>query len=150
MVGLSYIPVAIKYFDIDGNNIFYSYWKEIALKEMRKFISKNSYYGEARAFHTFVYEEDDDEQSLEEIVTSPNMTLSEYVSLNDTSFLISEKARELNEHDRKILYLLLIGYKPNEIRSSLNEDDSIIYRSIRRIRTKFKSLIDNDKKNVNK
>ena len=147
IVALNAVMIAIQNFHPEKGSFFFSYWKEVATREVYKFIQANSYYGDARVFGLSISLDEiigDDENSATygEVLASKDYYSHQDINLDDTSYQISEIAsKEFTSLERQILYLHIIGYLPKEIAKKLNIDIESVYKAIRRVKRVIKKKL---------
>ncbi len=144
-VALNSVVLGLQNFNPDFGTPFYSYWKEIASRELIRFVNENSYLAGAKMFSGAISLDElidkHGDTSVGDILSSKDDDFKEDLYLDDTSFEISEIIKAFPKEEQKALYLYAIGYTYNEICSTLNIPIKKVYAIMRKIRYSVKKKI---------
>lgn len=131
------LMVAIKNFKGTGH-MFYSYWKEVALRDMLKYLEKNSYLMGAKAFAGLSIDNLNESEylSVSNVIGEDDGEIYSQITYKEMSQELFRK-RIITSTEHKILNMLILGYDVESIAKRMRCSKSKIYSKRNILRKKI-------------
>lgn len=132
---------AMKRFEPD-KGLFFSYWKQVAIHEIKDYASRNSYRLGAKAFGGLSLN-DSQVENNGQVVLTVGQTEDASSDLLSEDFLkyVEEKGQKANKKLAKTLKMLIYGYSVNEIAKALKISAKTVYYYITTLKKLYRVFI---------
>lgn len=132
---------AMKRFEPD-KGLFFSYWKQVAIHEIKDYASRNSYRLGAKAFGGLSLN-DSQVENNGQVVLTVGQTEDASSDLLSEDFLkyVEEKGQKANKKLAKTLKMLIYGYSVNEIAKALKISAKTVYYYIATLKKLYRVFI---------
>lgn len=142
--GLIALNLAIKSYDENSKNLFYTYAKTVIRNKLATLITKSNAEKNFFLNSSLPFEiEDNNKQVIYEKVLNDNRINPENILINEEGIktLINKINKKLTDFESQVFNLKISGFSYNEIAKILNKNKKSIDNTIQRIKIKAKKAI---------